>query len=117
MALVHVNITINEELLSEQASRIEARIRQTVNEHYCNFSLLACQASEGGSTAAALAAVYFFVDDCIKYLYNIYKKKQEARIEERSIVHKHSILCECGWHKCLGYTPSIDTYVRKINLL
>jgi hypothetical protein len=115
MALVHVEITIDEEQLSERAARFQEKWEAKAYQYYCEASLFAFQASTRGGIYPVLARIYTFVDQCIKYLYTKYKeKKAEKKAELEEILPKHSILCQCGWHRCLGYTPSMKTYARKM---
>lgn len=37
-----------------------------------------------------------------------------ARLRMKEVVYTHDILCPCNHRNCLGYTPSIATYTRKI---
>lgn len=114
MAIVHVEIIINEEQFIERAARFQEECQAKVNKYYSHLSLLAIEAGARGGGSAVLGRVYFLLDSCIKYLYNKHEEKQERkRAEEREML-RHTILCQCGWHKCPGYTSSARVYGQKI---
>lgn len=37
-----------------------------------------------------------------------------VRLREREVIYIHDMLCTCNKRNCLGYSPSINTYVRKL---
>lgn len=40
-----------------------------------------------------------------------------AQFRNREVIYTHDFLCTCNRRKCLGYTSSISTYVRKLKAI